>query len=51
MITGDATGERITIRGTVRDGTGTALRDALIEIWQADAAGLFRSQGRAPGRG
>ena len=33
-------GERITIRGSVFDGTGTVLTDALIEIWQADAAGL-----------
>ena len=25
------------------DGTGTPLRDALIEIWQADANGLYNS--------
>lgn len=36
-----AMGERITIKGCVLDGTGTVLRDGLIEIWQADAAGLY----------
>ena len=36
-------GERITIRGRVIDGTGTPLRDAMVEIWQADADGLYNS--------
>ena len=36
-------GERIKLKLTVFDGTGTPLRDALIEIWQADAAGLYNS--------
>ncbi len=31
--------DRITIVGRVLDGTGTALRDVLIETWQADGAG------------
>ena len=31
----------ITITGHVRDGAGMVLRDALIESWQADAAGLY----------
>ena len=44
MITGAATGERITIRGTVFDGTGAALRDAMVEIWQADAQGRYPGQ-------
>lgn len=43
MKTGPVKGEEITIRGTVYDGTGTPLRDALIEIWQADADGLHNS--------
>ncbi|SFR11205.1 protocatechuate 3,4-dioxygenase subunit alpha [Poseidonocella sedimentorum] len=43
MITGDAKGERITLTGHVHDGTGMAIRDALLEIWQADAAGLYNS--------
>lgn len=38
-----ARGERITITGNVRDGAGMILRDALIETWQADAAGLYPS--------
>lgn len=36
-----AKGEQITIVGTVRDGAGMILRDALIEIWQADATGIY----------
>ncbi|MDG4648759.1 protocatechuate 3,4-dioxygenase subunit alpha [Roseibacterium sp. SDUM158017] len=36
-----ARGEIVTIRGAVFDGTGWALRDALIESWQPDAGGLF----------
>ena len=34
-------GERIRIHGRVLDGTGTPLRDALIETWQANAAGRY----------
>lgn len=40
-IRAGAKGERITITGTVRDGAGMILRDALIESWQADAAGIY----------
>jgi len=36
-----AKGEIIEIAGQVLDGTGWPLRDALIESWQADAAGRF----------
>ncbi len=43
MVNADTRGERITIRGVVWDGTGTPLKDALVEIWQADAAGLYPS--------
>lgn len=32
-------GEIVTITGSVFDGTGWALRDAMIETWQADARG------------
>ncbi len=42
VLAGQATkGERIRIEGCVFDGTGTPLRDALIEIWQANAAGRY----------
>ena len=34
-------GAAIAIEGHVLDGTGTPLRDALLEIWQADANGAF----------
>lgn len=36
-----AKGQEIIIVGTVRDGAGMILRDALIESWQADAAGIY----------
>ena len=49
MKTGPVRGTEITIKGTVYDGTGTALRDAMIEIWQADAAGLFASANETRG--
>jgi protocatechuate 3,4-dioxygenase, alpha subunit len=50
MITGQAKGERITVTGRVFDGTGTPLRDALIEIWQADAEGLFNAANETRGK-
>ena len=34
-------GELVTIRGRVLDGDGKPLPDALLEIWQADAAGRY----------
>lgn len=42
-----ATGEIITITGSVFDGTGWALRDAMLESWQADSNGLYPGQGGA----
>ena len=42
-----AKGQIITIRGSVYDGTGWALRDAMMESWQPDAAGLFPGQNGA----
>lgn len=39
-----AMGEIITITGSVLDGTGWALRDAMLESWQPDAAGRFPGQ-------
>ena len=35
-------GPRIVVEGTVRDGAGAPVPDALIETWQADAAGVYR---------
>jgi protocatechuate 3,4-dioxygenase alpha subunit len=39
-----AKGQIITISGSVYDGTGWAMRDAMLESWQPDAAGLFMGQ-------
>lgn len=47
----DTAGEHITLEGTVYDGTGTPLRDVLLEIWQANAAGRYNhpaDQGAGP---
>jgi protocatechuate 3,4-dioxygenase alpha subunit len=42
VLASDATkGERIVIEGRVLDGEGTPLDDAMVEIWQANAAGRY----------
>ncbi|MBB4121221.1 protocatechuate 3,4-dioxygenase subunit alpha [Martelella radicis] len=43
-ISEGAKGEIIEIRGQVIDGTGNAIRDAMLESWQPDAAGIFPGQ-------
>ena len=43
MVGDAAKGERITLEGRVIDGNGTPLKDVLVEIWQADADGLYNS--------
>jgi protocatechuate 3,4-dioxygenase, alpha subunit len=40
----DTKGERIYITGRVFDGNGEAVSDAMIELWQADAAGDYLNQ-------
>ena len=48
-------GERITVEGLVYDGAGAPVKDVLLEVWQADAAGIYphaedpRSAECAPG--
>jgi protocatechuate 3,4-dioxygenase alpha subunit len=37
----EALGERISVKGRVIDGGSAAVLDALIEVWQADANGLY----------
>jgi protocatechuate 3,4-dioxygenase alpha subunit len=49
MKTGPVKGEEITLRGAVFDGFGKPLTDAIVEIWQADAAGLFNSPAETRG--
>jgi protocatechuate 3,4-dioxygenase, alpha subunit len=49
LVNDKTRGERITIRGRVIDGSGTPLRDAMIEIWQADADGFYNSPSETRG--
>ncbi len=37
----NAKGERIRVEGTVIDGTGSPVKDALIEVWQANSEGYY----------
>ncbi|MFC2251665.1 protocatechuate 3,4-dioxygenase subunit alpha [Labrys portucalensis] len=51
VMVNDATkGERISVRVRVIDGLGTPLKDALVEIWQADHAGLYNSPSERRGK-
>lgn len=36
-----AKGERVQIAGTIHDGAGNPVSDAVLELWQADAAGIY----------
>jgi protocatechuate 3,4-dioxygenase, alpha subunit len=37
----NASGERIRVEGYVIDGNGAPVKDVLIEVWQANAAGIY----------
>jgi len=37
----DAAGERIRVEGLVIDGTGSPVKDVMLEAWQANAAGVY----------
>jgi protocatechuate 3,4-dioxygenase alpha subunit len=41
LVTAATKGERIRIEGTIHDGAGAPVRDALVEIWQADSFGRY----------
>ncbi len=41
LVTPDASGERVRVAGRVLDGDGAPIVDAMVEIWQADAAGRY----------
>jgi protocatechuate 3,4-dioxygenase alpha subunit len=43
LLNAETKGDRIVIEGCVFDGGADPVRDCLIEIWQADAAGLYKS--------
>lgn len=49
MVNDKTRGERIDITGVLFDGAGSPVRDAVIEIWQADAAGLYPSPAETRG--
>lgn len=36
-------GEQISVRGRIQDGDGKPVTDGVVEIWQADAAGVYAS--------
>jgi protocatechuate 3,4-dioxygenase, beta subunit len=42
---GEPLGERIIVTGQVRDDDGRPVRNTLVEIWQANAAGRYRHHG------
>ncbi|GHE22228.1 protocatechuate 3,4-dioxygenase subunit alpha [Halomonas urumqiensis] len=44
MATSEVEGEPIEVVGTVIDGNGDLVRDALLEAWQADAKGEYRPE-------
>ncbi|MGJ4860331.1 protocatechuate 3,4-dioxygenase subunit alpha [Labrys sp. KB_33_2] len=50
MVNAATKGERIGVRVRVLDGLGTPLKDALVEIWQADSAGLYNSPSERRGK-
>ena len=45
LTTPETKGERIRIEGIVYDGSGTPVRDVLIETWQANAEGKYNHPG------
>lgn len=47
MVRPGVEGERITLRGRVLDGDGQPIEDAMIEVWQADAAGKYADTAEA----
>lgn len=50
LVRPETRGERITVTGCIIDGLGQPLTDALVEIWQADAEGLYNSPQERRGR-
>ena len=50
LVKENTLGERIRLEGQVFDGLGLPLRDVLIEIWQADANGVYPSAADIKGK-
>ena len=49
LVNDQTKGERVTVVIRVFDGTGSVLKDALVETWQADAEGLYNSPSETRG--
>ncbi|MGI3126613.1 protocatechuate 3,4-dioxygenase subunit alpha [Nitratireductor sp. PBL-C9] len=49
LVSDQTKGERISVVIRVLDGTGSVLKDALVETWQADAEGLYNSPSETRG--
>ncbi|MBN8242799.1 protocatechuate 3,4-dioxygenase subunit alpha [Nitratireductor aquimarinus] len=49
LVSDKTKGERVTVVIRVFDGTGSVLKDALVETWQADAEGLYNSPSETRG--
>jgi protocatechuate 3,4-dioxygenase, alpha subunit len=43
MAPPDVGGERIAVRGRIQDGDGKPVSDGIVEVWQADAHGVYAS--------
>ncbi|MFC7738684.1 protocatechuate 3,4-dioxygenase subunit alpha, partial [Roseomonas sp. GCM10028921] len=43
LVTPGTKGERIRVEGRIFDGTGALVRDAMVEVWQANASGRYAS--------
>jgi len=41
LVNDDTKGQRILLKGQVTDGNGDPITDAMLEIWQADNAGIY----------
>jgi len=54
IIVGDATtpaiGEVTHLTGRILDSSGSPIKDALVEIWQCDAKGVYLAEGDRPNR-
>jgi protocatechuate 3,4-dioxygenase alpha subunit len=49
LVNDETKGERIKVSGRIIDGAGAPLRDGLIEIWQADVSGFYKSSSETRG--
>lgn len=49
MVGPQTKGERIVVEGTIFDGGSVPLADAVVEVWQADAAGRYSGRGDTRG--